>query len=134
METREILGVLHELLQVVDRSKESFRMAARMSEHSTIKMLFMHYHEQHEKYERELLGFVEALGGSEKLDEGSEDFSDADEQAIISQCEKVEHVTLNMYRRVIEMPLPTELRHAVEIQGLDVKGTRDKLKALSTAG
>jgi len=140
MERADVLCVIKELVQTLEDGKEAFRLAAGSMPHTEVKMLFAHYSQQHEQFAEELRHLADNFGElhesnlSTGLHRGWRCFRNAvsasDPVAMLSECEHTEDVALHEYRRALDQDLPTEVRHAVGAQSLDVKAAHDKIKYL----
>ncbi len=140
MDRAEVLSVIKELVQTLEDGQAAFRLAAGSMDHSEVKMLFAHYSQLHAQFADELRHLADSFG--DLHEKGfSQDFhrgwiyfrntvSARDPLSMLSECERTEDHALHEYRRALGQDLPTEIRHAVGAQSLDVKAAHDKIKYL----
>ena len=53
-----------------------------------------------------------------------------DPGAILVECERGEDHAMAEYRKAIDLPLPTDVVHAIGAQSLEIKAAHDKVKYL----
>lgn len=140
MSNQEIVAVVKELLQAIEKTKDGFGVAAEATGSVDMKLLFIHYFHQCEQFLIELHNVAIAFGDSieETADvpsiersHPSDPVTARDFIAILSECEREEDHVMNEYRKAITLPLPPDVLHTVEAQGLEIKAAHDKLKYLS---
>src|SRR5882757_2505248 len=71
MENKEVVSVLHGLVQTLEDGKEGFKLAADAAENGDMRILFLHYSRQREQFAAELLHLSEMYGDDSETQEGS---------------------------------------------------------------
>jgi len=143
MENKEIISILKGLIQTVEDGKEGFKLAADATDNADMRTLFLHYSAQREQFAAELHHLSGAYGDAAEdtgssvtgaLHRGWLNLRSAlnahDPGAILTECERGEDHAVAEYRKAIDLPLPTDVVHAIGAQSLEIMAAHDKVKYL----
>jgi uncharacterized protein (TIGR02284 family) len=143
MKNSEGVSVVRDLIQTLEDGREGFRLAADATDNFDLKKLFTHYSEQRAQFVTELQNLSNGLGESANDQNGSlkgvlhrgslnlrSAISAKDPAAILAECERGEDHAVCEYRKALDRPLPTEIQHALEAQGLEITAAHDKVRHL----
>ncbi len=130
---REVISVLHDLIETCKDSEEGFRHAAQHVQSSLRSALFETYSRQAARFAAELEGELRRLGGNpEETDVYSRFASpgwvtitgkrtEEDETAILAECECGVDAADQSYATALEKRLPEEVRLVIERQQAELK-------------
>lgn len=142
LETTDVVRLLEELGATCRDGEEGFRQAAGGFENSELRERFIKYAQQRAGLASELLGEVQRLGGEPtavrhaagaihrgwaRLKAALTGFDDG---AILSEAERGEDVTVDVYRKVRERELPLETRAILARQLEDVERVHQEIREL----
>lgn len=143
MENKEVVSTLKDLIQTLEDGKEGFKLAAEATDNADMRTLFLHYSMQRAQFSTEL-HHLSGLYGDEAEDTASSltgalhrgwlnlrsALNGGDPGAILAECERGEDHAVAEYRKAIDLPLPTDVIHAIGAQSLEIKAAHDKVKYL----
>jgi len=133
MSNQEIVAVVKDLLHAIEKTRDGFCIAIEAAGNADMKLLLTHYLQQCEQFLIELRDMAVAFGDpvEETPAVPPPDAFTGDFIALLAECEREEDHVMSEYRKAITLPLPSDVLHAVEAQGLEIKAAHDKLKYLS---
>ena len=141
----EVVSTLNRLIETCRDGQEGFRAAAEGVRGAELKELFHGYSRERASFVGELQDEVRHLGGDPErtgslvasLHRGwmglRAALEGADDDAVLSECERGEDVALAEYRAALGVDLPANVRSTVERQFAGVKKAHDYIQSLSRA-
>ncbi|CAN5723535.1 PA2169 family four-helix-bundle protein [soil metagenome] len=143
MENEEVVSTLKDLIRTLEDGKEGFKLAAESTDNPDMRTLFLHYAAQREQFSAEL-HHLSGLDGDEALDIETSltgalhrewlnlrsALNAGDPGAILAECERGENHAVSEYRKALDLPLPTEVVHAIGAQSLEITSAHEKVKYL----
>ena len=145
LEAADVVRLLEELGATCRDGEEGFRQAAGAFEAPTLRERFIKYAQQRAGLASELLGEVQRLGGEPsaagratgaihrgwvRLKAALTGFDDG---AILSEAERGEDVTVEMYRKALERDLPLDTRAVLARQLADIEAIHHEIRDLRDA-
>lgn len=144
--SKEVIGVLNDLIETSKDGEEGFKECAENVERSYLKALLKERARECKTAASELQTIVQRLGGTPEdsasttgsLHRGWVDLKAAltgkSEQAVLDECERGEDVAKESYEEALEnQALPPDIRAVVERQYQGVLRNHDQVKALRDA-
>lgn len=138
----DVLDVLQDLVECCKDGEYGFRACADNAKREDLKSVFMQRADDCQRGARELQEQVRRLGG-EADDSGSalgavhrgwvsvrSTLSTYDDKAMLDEAERGEDNALARYRKVLQKPLPSNIREVVERQLQGVQRNHDQIKML----
>jgi len=145
LDATHVIRLLEELSATCRDGEEGFRQIAGDVEDPAMRERFIRYAHQRAGLASELLGEIQRLGGEPssgghatgaihrgwmRLKAALTGFDDA---AILSEAERGEDVSLDMYRKALERDLPLETRAVVQRQLDDIEAVHREVRELRDA-
>lgn len=140
--TEEVVSTLNDLIQTCRDAEEGFSTAAEGVKDEDLRELLLEYSRQRAGFAGDLQAEVRRLGGEPETG-GSvagaihrgwlgirAAITGADEDTVISECERGDDASLANYRAALNADMPAGVRSLVERQFAVVRDTRDRLHAL----
>ena len=140
--TKEVIGVLNELIETSRDGEKGFRKAAEDTKSSELRAMFTQGAQRCAEGARELQNLVSQLGGnadqggsvSGALHRGWISVKEAvvarDDQAIVEEVERGEDYAKKVYGEALQQNLPANVQAIVQRQYQGVLANHDKVKAL----
>jgi len=140
--TKEVIGVLNELIETSRDGEKGFRKAAEDTKSSELRAMFTQGAQRCAEGARELQNLVSQLGGN--ADQGGslsgalhrgwlsvkEAVAARDDQAILEEVERGEDYAKKVYSEALQQNLPANAQAIVQRQYQGVLANHDKVKAL----
>jgi uncharacterized protein (TIGR02284 family) len=145
-EKREIISVLHALIETLKDGQLGFRRAAEGVGDAKLKSLFRDYSDQRSRFATALQTEARRFGDKQKdngnsavgaLHRGWMNLKSAvtggDEHAILTECERGEDSAVEEFQKAAEDDLPPALQEIVLHQRSEIKATHDRIRDLRDA-
>jgi uncharacterized protein (TIGR02284 family) len=141
----DVISTLNNLIETARDGQNGFQTAAEGVKQSELKQLFAKYSQQRAQFVGELQDEVRRLGGDPEntgsvaatLHRGwiniKSAVTGADENAIVSECERGEDSAVSNYRGALDADMPANIRAVVERQYAQVKEAHDRIRSLEKA-
>ena len=140
--SKEVIGVLNELIETSRDGEKGFRKAAEDAKSSELRAMFTQGAQRCAEGARELQNLVSQLGGN--ADQGGsvsgalhrgwisvkEAVVSRDDQAIVEEVERGEDYAKKVYGEALQQNLPANVQAIVQRQYQGVLANHDKVKAL----
>jgi uncharacterized protein (TIGR02284 family) len=144
-DSKEVIGVLNDLIETCKDGEKGFKICADDVKRPELKTLLADYAMECGKSAQELQAIVRRLGGDPEDDTSMAGdmhrrwvdlksvVTGKDEKAILNECERGEDVAKKSYKEALEKDLPADVRQVVERQYQGVLRNHDQVKALRDA-
>jgi uncharacterized protein (TIGR02284 family) len=144
--SKEVIGVLNDLIETSKDGEEGFKECAENVERSYLKTLLKERARECKTAATELQTIVQRLGGTpedsasttgslhRRWTDLKATLTGNSEQAVLDECERGEDVAKESYKEALEnQALPPDIRDVVERQYHGVLRNHDQVKALRDA-